>query len=191
MAKDRNVRRLLLAIGGALLLVGAAAPSGCQPATKPMSTLHGKVTHTSVPQPLAEPPCPPGDAGGYPIEGVRQKWGFRIAAADPTEWLSLRPCLTFASGALTSIGDTTFTIYTESGEVTGTAAGVKESIGFDLDVFSVELTVTSGSAAYREASGPLYLRGCMRGTFVISGRLSATDGSPAEWSHQCDPFIGT
>lgn len=185
MAKDQTIRRrLLLMAGAALLAIGAAAPSGCQPATKPTSTLLGWASHSSVPAPLAEPPCPPGEAWGYPIEGHRQKWGFRIDAEDPMQWLSLRPCLTFASGALTSIGDGTFTIYTSSGNVTGTAAGVRESLGFDIEEGNIELEITGGTKAYRNATGTLFLDTCQRGFQFIYAEIRTTP----QQGH-CERFI--
>lgn len=188
MAKDRTVRRrVLLVAASALVVIGAAAPSGCQPATKPLSTIYGKATHSSVPAPLSDPPCPLEEAWGIPIQGIREKWGFRIAAADPNEWLSLRPCLTFGSGALTTIHDTPFTIYTESGDVTGTASGVRESLGFDVDMYSVALTITSGTKAYRDASGTIYLAGCQRGGRFVSSEIRRD--RPADSMAYCARFI--
>lgn len=187
MARISTVgRRLAIAAGAALVLLGAAAPSGCQPETKPTSTLLGWASHSSVPAALAEPPCPPGEAWGYPIDGHRQKWGFRIDAEDPTQWLSLRPCLTFASGAVTSIGDTGFTIYTSSGDVTGTAAGVRESLGFDIEAGVVVLQITGGTKAYRSASGALYLLTCQRGAQFVHASIRATEPNPGAF---CSRYI--
>ncbi len=181
----RRMRRLVLLVGSALLLVGASAPTSCQPEAKPMSTLYGKVTHASIPAPLDDPPCPLGEAWGYPIEGHREKWGFRIAAADPNEWLSLRPCTRFEYSVVSSLSDTAFTLYTATGDVTGTAAGAMESADGDgVDAYYVQLTVTGGTKAYREASGELYLIGCRQGqTF---GRGELRKDRPTNWIDRCD-----
>jgi hypothetical protein len=188
MAKDRIVRRWAAPLAlGLVVLLAVGGLTGCQPATEPLSTLYGKASHSSVPAPLATPPCPPGEVGGLPIEGVRQKWGFRIAAADPSEWLSLRPCLTFASGALTSIGDAPFTLYTASGDVTGTAAGVMESLGGDVDAYSVTLTITGGTKAYRQATGRIFLVGCRLGGRFVSSELRAD--VPPGATNACNRFL--
>ena len=111
-------RRLAMVLGGALLLLGATTPSSCQPPAKAMSTLYGDVTQGSHDAGVADPTCPLADGHLGPDRGVRQKWGARIGAADPKEWLSIRPC-TVWSGMVTDTFTTgPFTIYTASGDVT-------------------------------------------------------------------------
>lgn len=188
MSNDRRLRRRVAVLAGAaLVLVGATAPSSCQPPTKPTSTLLGSASHSSIPAALADPPCPVHEDPIAPVQGSRQKWGFRITAADPTEWLSLRPCLTFASGALTSIEDTGFTIYTSSGDVHGTAAGVRESLGSDIEAGVTTLRITGGTKAYRSATGTLYLLTCQRGSTFVHASIRAT--SPG--IGPCERFVGT
>jgi hypothetical protein len=179
------IRRMGLIAGGVLLLIGASMPSSCRPTAKPLSSLYGEAAYSRTATALSDPPCPPGEAWGYPVEGVRQKWGFLVAGAGATSWLTLRPCVTFASAAGSTVADTSFRIVTPSGSVSGSASGFLEVIeGADgVDALTVVLTVSSGTRSYREARGELYLVGCTQGGTFSGVELRAD--RPADLAARC------
>lgn len=177
--KTMSTRRKVGLLGvAAFVLMGASTPSACTP--KPVSLQPVLGASTVGGSSAADPgtTCPlidPKD-GGAKYRGVAAKWGERIAAKDPKEWLSLHLCYEKGGrGGVERVSTGTFTVYTTSGNLKGTVTSGLLATDAVPRRFDFSMKITSGSGAYTGATGTLLSAGCMTSTQqVIAGWLNTT-----------------
>jgi len=168
-----------------LAATAGALPASCvQAPPPPLTSLYGKATQpgsTSIP-PVD---CPDYEnIAGNIVHSVGTKVTVRIAAKDPNEWLSAHMCEQ-PNPHGSDMPKGTFTIYTATGEVRGTAVGGTAERGSSQ--LTLTLTVTGGTKAYAGAKGTLQYGVCwpFAGGAPI-GALGATVTLPNGTGQVCE-----
>ena len=167
----RRIGLLVFMVAPLLIAVPASASQRAS-----LESVTGRFRHGSVSQLVQDGACPDapldGDPGNPPVAEQHQLIGGQIFTPS-YESLGVSVCWANSSALGGDYIDRgTFKIITNTGTLAGKIGG---SIDYSHDIFSVSLTIVSGTGDLSGATGTLHLVGCSQnGGQAIAAKLRTT-----------------